>query len=330
MELMQMDMFVAVVEEGGVRAAAERVFRTEPAVSMAIRKLEEEIGAPLFDRSKRYAYRLTEAGEALFKYAKQMLGLRKEAVFVLSDLCNARAGLLRIGANESLSLHLFPEIAQAFLKQHARIQIELRCGRSESLLAELKERKLDLVLVSFKPQDTGLEAKFITQDELVLITCAKHPFAKRTSVHFEDLAKESILVMDISRPSPWHGKITDAFERSNAPLNLTLENAPIETIKKMVAIGIGIGFVPRISVREEIATGELCIVPVEGFHQERSVWLVRRKTVHSLAAKAFAQIAVAHGGQMLGGAPPPISKVGDGYSSGFVQRDKMVVVKRGA
>jgi DNA-binding transcriptional LysR family regulator len=292
---MQMEMFVAVVEEGGVRAAAERVFRTEPAVSMAIRKLEEEIGAPLFDRSKRYAYRLTEAGEALFKYAKQMLGLRKEAVSVLSDLTKVRTGLLRIGANESLSLHLFPEIAQAFLKQHERIQIELRCGRSESLLGELKERKLDLALVSFEPQDKGLEAKFITRDELVLITSAGHPFAKKTSVDIQELGKESILVMDISRPSPWHRKISDAFERSKAPFHLRLENAPIETIKKMVAIGIGIGFVPRISVREEIASGQLCIVPVEGFHQERSVWVVRRKTVHSLAAKAFAQIAVAYG-----------------------------------
>jgi DNA-binding transcriptional LysR family regulator len=324
MELMQMEMFVAVVEEGGVRAAAERVFRTEPAVSMAIRKLEEEIGTPLFDRSKRYAYRLTEAGEAFLKYARQMLGLRKEAVSVLGDLCNARAGLLRIGANESLSLHLFPEIAQAFLKQHERIQIELRCGRSESLLTELKERKLDLALVSFKPRDAGLEAKFITQDELVLITSAKHPFARKTCVHIEDLAKESILVMDISRPSPWHRKITDAFERSNAPLNLTLENAPIETIKKMVAISIGIGFVPRISVRKEIATGELCIVPVEGFHQERSVWLVRRKTVHSLAAKAFAQIAIGYG-ERLEEANRTNSAV---TANGEVAQPKVTVLKR--
>jgi DNA-binding transcriptional LysR family regulator len=325
MELMQLEMFVAVVEEGGVRAAAERVFRTEPAVSMAIRKLEEEIGTPLFDRSKRYAYRLTEAGEALFKYAKQILGLRKEAVSVLSDLCNARAGLLRIGAIESLSLHLFPEIARVFLKQHARIQIELRCGRSESLLTELKERKLDLALVSFKPQDTGLEAKFITQDELVLITSATHPLAKKTSVHIEDLAKESILVMDISRPSPWHRKITDAFERSNAPLNLTLENAPIETIKKMVAIGIGIGFVPRISVREEIAAGELCIVPVKGFHQERSVWLVRRRMVHSLAAKAFAQIAVAYGEQLEVSSPSAITSARE---VGQVVQASVAILKR--
>jgi DNA-binding transcriptional LysR family regulator len=137
-------------------------------------------------------------------------------------------------------------------------------------------------------------------------------------------------VMDISRPSPWHRKISDAFARSKAPLNVTLENAPIETIKKMVAIGIGIGFVPRISVREEIATGELCIVPVEGFHQERSVWLVRRKTVHSLAAKAFAQMAVSFGERMLCEIPIPISRPVESPSSELAKGDRKDGAKRGA
>jgi DNA-binding transcriptional LysR family regulator len=163
------------------------------------------------------------------------------------------------------------------------------------LLGELKDRKLDMALVSFKPRDSGIEARFVTRDELVLITSPKHAFAAKASVQLGDLAKESILLMDISRPSPWHDKVTDAFMRCNAPLNLTLENAPIETIKKMVAIGLGVSFVPLISVREEIRRGELSVVAVEGFRQERSVWLVRRKTVHSLAAKAFAQIAASYG-----------------------------------
>jgi DNA-binding transcriptional LysR family regulator len=307
MELMQLEMFVAVIEEGGVRAASERVYRTQPAVSVAIRKLEEEIGTPLFDRSKRYDYRLTAAGDSLFKHAKQMLSVKKEAVSALADLCSLRVGRLRIGANESISLHLLPWLTQTFLEQHPGIHIELRCGRSECLLADLRERKLDLVLVSFKPQDVGLDAKFITQDELVLITSTKHSFAKRPSVDIQDLGKESILGMEISRPSPWHHKITDAFERSNAPLNLTVENAPIETIKKMVAIDLGVAFVPRISVSEELARRELCVVPVEGFHQERSVWLVRWKAVYTLAAKAFAQIAVSYGervGSQRGGRTP--------------------------
>jgi DNA-binding transcriptional LysR family regulator len=320
---MQMEMFVAVVEEGSVRAASERVFRTQPAVSIAVRKLEEEIGAPLFDRSKRYEYHLTEAGESLYKHAKQMLSVRQQAISELSDLSSIRAGRLRIGANESISLHLFPQLAQAFLRQHSGIRIELRCGRSESLLADLKERKLDVAMVSFKPRDSGFESKFITQDELVLITSPKHPFATKGSVHVQDLGHESILVMDISRPSPWHHKVTDAFVRCNAPLNLTLENAPIETIKKMVAIGLGVGFVPLISVREEINQGVLSVVAVDGFRQERSVWLVRRKTVHSLAAKAFASIAASYGERLEG-----VSRSGIPPAAGEVVHPSVAVLKR--
>ena len=292
---MQLEMFVAVVEAQSVRAAAERVYRSQPAVSIAIQKLEKEIGTPVFDRSKRYDYRLTNTGETLFRFAKQMLAIRKQALFALADVGNLRAGRLRIGANESISLHLFPHLAQRFLQRHPGVHLELCCGRSESLLNDLKDGRLHLAMVSFKPPDLGLEAKFLTQDELILITNPKHRFANKASVDIQELGKESVLVMDISRPSPWHNKIIEAFERSNASLNLTLENAPIETIKKMVTMGLGVGFVPRISVREEADCGKLAVVHVEGFHQERSVWAVRRKTAHSIAAKAFLQIAVAYG-----------------------------------
>ena len=79
MELMQLIMFVAVVEEGSVHMAAERVFRTQPAVSIAVRKLEREIGASLLDRAHRYNYQLTPAGELLYSYATRLLALRNEA-----------------------------------------------------------------------------------------------------------------------------------------------------------------------------------------------------------------------------------------------------------
>jgi DNA-binding transcriptional LysR family regulator len=295
MELMQLEMFVAVVEEGGVRAASDRVYRTQPAVSVAIRKLENEIGTPLFDRSKRYDYRLTEAGEALLRYARQILSVRKEAFSTLAGLAGSRDRRLRVGANESISLHLFPKLAQAFLRQHPEIHIELRCGRSDVLLTDLKERRLDLVLVSFKPRDRGLESKYVMQDELVLVTPVNHPLTGKSSVRIEDLGKESILGMEISRLSPWHGKILNAFERSKAPLNVTLQNAPIETVKKMVAIGLGVAFVPGISVRDELRRGDLTVVPVEGFHEKRSVWLVRWRAAHPAAIKSFTQVTVSCG-----------------------------------
>lgn len=97
MELIQLEMLVAAVEEGGMRKAADRVSRTQPAVSMALRKLEEEMGSPIFDRSQRHRYTLTEAGETLYTYAKRMLKVHDEAVLALDEINRLERGRLRSG-----------------------------------------------------------------------------------------------------------------------------------------------------------------------------------------------------------------------------------------
>ena len=294
-ELMQLEMFVAVVEEGSVRRAAGRVYRTQPAVSIAIRKLEVEFSVPLFDRSKRYEFRLTQAGESLYRYSKQILSLRKEATLELDEIAKSRVGRLRIGANESICVHLLPQMAQTYLKQHPGTTLELTCERSESLLNDLKLRKLDVVLISFRPNDSEVDSAFVIHDELVLITRPNHAFAERGRVQIKELNGEPLLMMDVSQPSPWHKSVTEAFLRSKIPCRLQVEKAPIETIKKMVAIGLGVGFVPLLCVTEERARGELAVVEVESLHLERSVWLVCRLAVQSPAAKAFAKVAVQFG-----------------------------------
>jgi DNA-binding transcriptional LysR family regulator len=330
MELMQLEMFVAVVEEGSVRAAAERVFRTQPAVSIAVSKLEREFEAPLFDRSKRYEYRLTQAGEVLYQHATRMLNLRKETISAVDDIRNVRLGRLRIGANESISLHLLPKLAQSFLTRYSGVSMEVKCERSKSLLIELKERKLDVALLSFRPEDRELDSRFLLRDELVLITSPRHPFAARGHVHIKDLSEQSLMVMDVSEPSPWHRKIAEAFLESNAPLHFTVENAPIETIKKMVGIGLGVGFVPLLSIQEEKARGELAIVDVERFHLERSVWLVRRRAVESSAAKAFVETALAFGENPRRRTPAVIPKVPISAPPLPLKREKVELVKRRA
>jgi DNA-binding transcriptional LysR family regulator len=100
-ELMQLEMFVAVVEERSVRGAAERVFRTQPAVSIALRKLQEEFNAPLFDRSKRHQYRLTQVGQILYEYAFHLLALRNEALSVLQSGEDNFSGTPRYWMNQS-------------------------------------------------------------------------------------------------------------------------------------------------------------------------------------------------------------------------------------
>lgn len=330
MELMQLEMFVAVVEEGSVRAAAERVFRTQPAVSIAVSKLEREFEAPVFDRSKRHEYRLTPVGEVLYQHATRMLHLRSETISAVDDIRNLRLGRLRIGANESVSLHLLPKLAESFLAEHPGIRMEVTCARSKSLLLDLKDRKLDLALLSFRPQDKELDSRFILRDELVLITSPEHPFAARGRVHIQDLGEQSLMVMDVSEPSPWHQKIAEAFLQSKLPLRLTVENAPIESIKKMVAIGLGVGFVPLISVKEEKARGALAVVDVDGFHLERSVWLVRRRAVQSPAAKAFMETAVGFGQPLRGRAAAIISQLPRPSHPVPLASEKVELVKRQA
>lgn len=289
MELMQLEMFVAVVEEGSVHKAAHRVCRTQPAVSLALRKLEEDIGASLFDRTQRQGYSLTQAGEALYGYATRILSLRSEASVVIDDLKNARSGRLRVGASESISFYLFPRLVAAFHAQYPNVQIEMKCESSAQLLRELKERRLDLALLYIEPEESEIEARLVTCDKLVLIASPAHRLARSGLIKMADLEQEPILTEGGS--SVWHVKVVEAFRQAEVNLNNIVDNAPIETIKRMVALNLGVGFVPLMCVREEVARGELAVVEVAGLNYERALWAARRSRISPChAERAFLQV----------------------------------------
>jgi len=286
---MQLEMFVAVVEEGGVARAADKVCRTQPAISLGLKKLEAEIGSKLFDRSQRYDYQLTPAGELLYSYATRLVCLRNEATAALRDLVHLRRGAVRIGANESTSVYLLPRLTQAFHEQHPDIKIEVSCGNSEELLAEMQARRLDLALLAYLPEDHDLEARLITRDELVLIVSPRHRLALRSNVRVKDLEEESLIIE--GAPSSLHEQVVDFFRSRETQLNIQVKSATIETIKQMVANDVGVGFVPLMCVGREAARSELVIVPVEGLNLERNLWAVRpRSDVHSHAAIAFMRV----------------------------------------
>ena len=289
MELMQLEMFVAVVEEGSVHKAADKVCRTQPAISIALRKLENEIGSPLFDRSQRYDYHLTPAGELLYSYATRLVALRNEAAASLRDLAHLRRGVVRIGANESTSIYLLPRLTQAFHEKYPDIQIEVVCEHSEELLSEMRARRLDLALLAYLPEDHNVEARLIMRDELVLIVSPRHRFALAPEVQIKELEKESVITE--GAPSSVHEKVVQAFHDHHTPLNLQVKSATIETIKQMVASEVGVGFVPRMCVDREVARRELVIVPMQGLQLERTLWVVRpRSDAHSQAALAFTRV----------------------------------------
>lgn len=304
MELMQLEMFVAMVEEGSFHKAAERVFRTQPAVSIAIRKLEQELGSQLFDRANRNACVLTDTGEVLYGFAKQLLNLRDEAIITLQQLHNLQSGRIRIGANESTGLYLLPRLILAFREQYPKIKIEVFRQLSARLPQELRQRNLDFAILSFLPDANDLEATPMMRDELVLIASPQHQFASSERVHIRDLGSANFIAHNARSPS--REKVIEAFRRFQTPLNITIEIATIETVKRFVAMNLGLAFVPQMCVQEEVERGDLLVIPVEGFRHERTLWAVRRRTdAHSHAAQAFMQVINAMAEKLLRPQPSP-------------------------
>jgi DNA-binding transcriptional LysR family regulator len=292
MDLMQLEMFVATGELRSVQRASERVFRTQPAVSMALRKLEEELGSPLFDRSSRGNYQLTATGEVLFAHAKRLLALRDEALTHIKELQSLEDGRVRIGANESAGNYLLPRLIQTFRKKHPKVRVDVTRQNSRQLIHDIRDNMVDLALISFTPDEKDIEATAVMSDELILIASPEHALAKKAKLTVKDLGNESFIAHTVTSQS--RQKVVEAFRTSDTPLRIVMEVAMIETIKKLVSMKLGIAFVPEMSVQDEIHRGELVRVQVEGFQYERTLWLARRRTdSHSHAAQEFADMVFA-------------------------------------
>jgi DNA-binding transcriptional LysR family regulator len=295
MELTQLEFFVTVVEEGSFSKAAERVYRTQPAVSIAIRRLEDEVGAPLFERSQKTPT-LTEAGEMIYDYAKRMLALRDEARDVVAELRSLQRGRVRIGANESTSLYLLPHLILQFREQYPNVKVEIFRHVSDRLPREVLDRGVDFALLAFEPAHSDLESFPVLHDELVLIMHPEHQLATRDSVTISELGNESFLAHNVKTAS--RTKVVEAFAQNHTPLNISLELATVETIKRFVQLKIGLAFVPRMCVTEELERGTLATVPVQGLTYFRTLWAThRRQMTFSHAASAFLEVLRKHESQ---------------------------------
>lgn len=292
MEMAQLEYFSRVVQEKSFSKAADKVFRTQPAVSIAIRRLEEEIGLPLLDRTQKTPV-LTEAGKVVYDYAQRILGLRDQVGQAIAEMQSLKRGLIRVGANESTSLYLLPELILKFRERHPEVKVEISRLVSHRLPREVSERNIDFALMASEPSDRDLEAFPLLKDELVLIMSPKHPLAGRPSVKIKDLGNEPFVAHNVKSGS--RVKVIEAFARQHTPLNITLELATIETIKRFVQKRVGLAFVPRMCVREELERGVLVSVPVRGLTHTRTLWAAhRRGSNFSPAAAAFLDVLRQH------------------------------------
>jgi DNA-binding transcriptional LysR family regulator len=273
MDLSELQVFLTVAREGSFSRAAERLYRTQPAVSLTIRKLEDGLGQPLFVRGAR-PVRLTDAGTLLRDYAERLVNLRDEVKKGLSELTGLNRGELSLGVNESSIHALLPALGQ-FRKLHPGIQIRVHRMFSRDIPHEVLNYRLDLGAVSYVPRETQLQATEILKDELTLVVPPKHPLAKRKEVDVADLENESFVAHSVE--SPFRRRVIELFGRNRTTLNMPIEMPTIESIKRFVQMGMGVAIVPRMCVAWELDRGWMKEVKVRQLNLPRHVYLVSRK-----------------------------------------------------
>lgn len=293
MDIPQLEVFLAVAREGGFSRAADKLFRTQSAVSQAIRKLESEIGEPLFDRSSRNGL-LTDAGRVLQEYAERLLNLRDNAKEALSELRELQKGRLVVSANEFTALYLLRVLAE-FGRLHPAIRIMVQRSFGSQIPDEVLRHKTEFGVLTYDPQDPELASVIVYSDELTFVVPPKHPLARESKVSIRQLGAESFVAHIV--PSPYREKVIQAFRKYKTPLHMGVELPTLQAIKLFVAMGNGVAFLPEISVEEELGRGDLVRIPVQELNVHRKLRLIYRKTATlSHAGRAFLKVAesVAH------------------------------------
>jgi DNA-binding transcriptional LysR family regulator len=273
MDLGELQVFLMVAKEGSFSRAAERLFRTQPAISLAIRKLEDSLGQPLFVRGAR-PVRLTDAGTLLRDYAERLINLRDEVKKGLTELEGLKRGELSLGVNESSIHALLPALAK-FRELHPGVQVRVHRMFSRDIPHEVLNYRLDLGAVSYVPREPQLQATEIFKDELTLVVPPKHVLARKREVDIADLGGEDFIAHIVE--SPFRRRVIELFARHRTALNMPIEMPSIESIKRFVQMGMGVAIVPRMCVQWEIEHGWMKEVRIRQLSIPRHVYLVSRR-----------------------------------------------------
>jgi LysR family transcriptional regulator, low CO2-responsive transcriptional regulator len=289
MDFDQLETFLEVARHASFSRAAEKRFRTQPAISSQIRSLEEEVGAKLFDRSGGKVS-LTASGKAFQSYVEATLNARKAMLAALGEMEHIPRGEINVGANEGTCLHILPEVFAHFKKQYPDVSVNIKRADYAKILESVIDNSVDFGFLSLPVTDARLTVVLIHRDELVIIAPPQHPLSKMKSATVADVANFSLVV-------PKVGHTRDAiealfYERRLKP-SYSMELDSSELLKRFVAADLGVGFIPRSNVVEDVRVKTLAAIPIADAQVRRDLALVFRKDkAMSRAALAFMDIAV--------------------------------------
>jgi LysR family transcriptional regulator, low CO2-responsive transcriptional regulator len=289
MDFDQLETFLEVARLSSFSRAAEKRFRTQPAISSQIRALEEEVGAKLLDRSGGKVS-LTAPGKIFLRYVEDSLEARKAMMTALAEAERVPRGEIVVGANEGTCLHILPEVFAEFKRNYPDVAVNIRRSDYAKILESVIDNSVDFGVVSLPVKDARLTVVPIHQDELVVIVPPHHPIADVKSVTIEDASNYPLVL-------PKGGHTRDAldklfYERKLKP-QIAMELDSSELLKRFVAADVGIGLIARSNVEEDVKANVLTALRLADAHIRRDLALVFRKDkALSRAARAFIDIAV--------------------------------------
>jgi DNA-binding transcriptional LysR family regulator len=294
LDLRTLRLFLAVAQAGSFSAAAAALHTSQPALSRQIAALEHACGERLFERLPR-GVRLTPAGEVAMRYTERIFALAEELAVALADLHGLRAGRLLAGASSTPADYLLPAVLAAFRERYPGVAVRLVTGNTATIVEQIARHRLDIGIVGSLPRERveGLRFSPIAEDDLVVVAAPFHPLAAgRGAVSRRDLAAAAYVAREA-------GSATRATaERCAATLGLrlvpALELGSNEAVKRAVMGGAGYAILSRHALVSELAAGHLAIVPLEGWHCRRDLYLVQRAGhVLTRAERAFIALLAA-------------------------------------
>jgi DNA-binding transcriptional LysR family regulator len=290
MELHQLRYFVAVADEGNFSRAAAKVRVAQPSLSQQIRKLEAEIGQPLFDRLPRSVV-ITEAGRCLLEYARQILASIGEARRCVDELKGKIAGDVAVGAIPTIAPYVLPELVVTFQKHYPDVTLHIVEDVTAGITRRIEAGELDVALASTCQQSPALRVELLGKEPLLALVPEGHPLAKQTVITFDDLKSQRFLLLH--EMHCLSQQVHHLLESRRLHPEVALAGSQLSTIANMVAAEIGVSIVPQMMMKHHATPG--CVgLPFAPPVPERELnVLYNPLRFQSKAAAAFRQEATA-------------------------------------
>jgi DNA-binding transcriptional LysR family regulator len=277
MDLWQLHIFCRVVEWRSFSRAAEAVHLSQPTVSSHIKDLEMHFGCLLIDRLSKEAVP-TDAGRLLYGYAQRLLALREEIETAMAQYQGKTRGRLVIGGSTIPGGYLLPRVVGRFKKRYPSVMLALTIADTDQIIAGVLAGALELGVVGAESRDKNILQEILISDEMRLIVPRGHRWASKKKIALPQLLTEPYIARE--RGSGTLQSLQESLRREGhdtAELNIVAEMGSTEAIRQGIKDGMGVSIMSTLAVAEEIASGRLKAVAVEGLDLTRRFYITRHR-----------------------------------------------------